>query len=98
MNIYKFGYLFKPTHNEIHYVRKLSKVDLRKNYASNFTTDFEEAGKESDEEKAKEFIVKLVSRFPTDEEYTWTPVLVNSIEMTYKRFVNNQWRDETLNC
>ena len=38
------GYVFKPDHTEIHYMRNL-KIDRRKKYESNFTTDKAEAYK-----------------------------------------------------
>lgn len=96
MSKFKVGYLFKPTHDEIHYLKVGANGDMRKKYSNNFTIDFNLADINYDEEKAKAFIVKLVAKFPVDEEYCWTPVLVDVDSKTYKRFTHNQWRDEQI--
>jgi hypothetical protein len=96
MKTFKVGYIFKPTHNEIHYLKKGANGDRRKKYSNNYTTDFHDAESGNDEEKAKAFIVQLVARFPPDDEYTWTPVLVDVENKTFRRYWFNQWSNEAI--
>lgn len=93
---FKVGYIFKPNHDEIHYLKKGANGDMRKKYSNNFTTEFEHAEVGSNEKKAQDFIVKLVAKFPPDDEYQWTPVLVNADSKTFKRFTRNQWHTEAI--
>lgn len=94
---YLIGYIFKPTHNEVHYVRKEATGNLRRCYSHNFTTDrSEELKASSDLEKAKNQIVKLVNKFHDDIEYTFTPVLINAANNTFQRYLEGKWLDEAI--
>jgi len=93
---FNVGYLFKPTHDEIHFLKIGANGDMRKKYSNNFTTNIELAEVGKNEEKAKNFIVKLVSKFPDDDDYKWTPVIVDIDNKTYKRFTHGQWHNEAI--
>lgn len=95
INTYRAGYIFKPTHNEIHYIKKGATGDLRSAYTKNFTTNKSEAVTSENIEKAKSVIVGLVEKFP-DDEYTYTPVIVSVASNTFKRFLNGKWLDEEI--
>ncbi|RUM56311.1 MAG: hypothetical protein DSY85_03170 [Marinomonas sp.] len=87
--MYKIGYLFKPTHTDIHYVRQPSRVDLRRRYEVNFTTNGRFANTVTDIDTAKELIVKIVDRFKKNDGYQYTPVLINTETGRYERYINN---------
>ena len=48
---FKIGYLFKPTHHDIHYVKKGASLDLRRRYEKNFSRDIDDAKLIKEEEK-----------------------------------------------
>ena len=83
------GYIFKPTHEEIHYTKSGSKLIAGDDYSMNFTTNIEDAQMISDEVKAKNEIVKLVSMFEKDDDYNFTPVFI--VDNKRSRFLNNVW-------
>ncbi|MCP3862181.1 hypothetical protein [Pseudoalteromonas sp.] len=88
---FKIGYLFKPTHHDIHYVKKGASLDLRRRYEKNFSRDIDDAKLIKEEEKAMEVIVDLVARFKPTYDYNPTPVLVYPETNTYKMFTFGQW-------
>ena len=88
------GFIFKPTHNEIYFLKKGANGDLRHRYDRNFTTDIKKAAIGTSEEKGKAAIVKLVAKFSLDDEYTFTPVLFDVERQTFKRFIGGVWRNE----
>ncbi len=90
------GYLFKPSHTEIHYIKQGADADLRKSYEHNFATEKDSAYVGKDEGKAKSFIVDLVSRMKVDREYDWTPVLVDVQSNTFQRFLHDKWQIEAI--
>ena len=81
---FMIGYLFKPHHPTVNYLRKGATGDLRRKFSHNFTANKDEAEVIFDGEKAKKTIVELVERFPKDDEYQWTPVIINIKENTLK--------------
>lgn len=96
MKLFKSGYLFKPKHFTINYLKNGATCDLRKSYSHNFTRDEDQALTSTNMYETKKTIVKLVSKFRDDDEYFWTPVLINVNNNTYQRFVNNNWLDEAI--
>jgi secreted PhoX family phosphatase len=97
-NMMKFsaGYLFKPDHVEIHFVKKSATGDMRRSYRHNFTTDQREAMIGKDEARAKQAIEKLVAKFKADDEYTWTPVVIDVEQNTYQRLIYGKWVNESI--
>lgn len=89
------GYLFKPTHHEIHYVKKGASLDLRRKYERNFSTDIKDAATFECEEKAMQIIIDLVAKFRPSGDYVQTPVIVYSDTGTYKMFTCGQWSKPT---
>lgn len=96
MNQFRSGYLFKPTHYTINYLKNGATCDLRRSYSHNFTADENQALTTTNMQETKDKIVKFVCRFKEDEEYSWTPVLINVNKNTYQRFVNNSWLNEDI--
>ena len=92
----RVGYLFKPTHSEIHYVSQVFTGTLQSDYDKNFTTNPAKAYTGTDKEKAKTLIADLVSKFKPDDEYVWTPVLIDAEQSTYQRCVSGVWLDEAI--
>jgi hypothetical protein len=97
MSSFKIGYLFKPTHCDIHYVKKDASLDLRRRYERNFTLDFDEAAVAKNEEKAMQVIIDLVAKFKPTHDYNPTPVLVYADSKTYKVFTCGQWSKPVFN-
>lgn len=93
---YRAGYVFKPTHEEIHYIKKDTSGYLRHSYEHNFTTNKNDALVGSNLDKAKSAIVSLVSKFPENDEYVFTPVLVNIANNTFQRYLNGRWLNEAI--
>ncbi|MCA4023327.1 hypothetical protein [Vibrio vulnificus] len=87
---FRIGYLFKPSHYQIHYV-KSAPTDNQK---TSYTRNDEEALVELDLAKAKHTIVQIVSTFEPDDEYYWTPVVVDVATGTYQRHMNQYWINE----
>ena len=94
--MYKIGYLFKPNHTEIHYVRQPSRVDLRRRYEVNFTTNSRFANTVKNIDTAKKLIVKIVDRFTKNDGYQYTPVLINTQTGWYQRYLNGHWHHECI--
>jgi hypothetical protein len=78
------GYTFKPSHFEIHYMKN-AKIDGRKKYSGNFTTDRSEAYKFADVSQFKEQLEKFLVKVNLDEEhynYTLAYQDLNSSKVT----------------
>ncbi len=94
---FKIGYLFKPTHNEIHFVKKGASLDLRLKYERNFCSDIEKAAVFEDEEKAMKVITCLVAKFKPSRDYDQTPVVVHTKTNTYKMLTCGHWSEPVFN-
>jgi len=71
MKRYLAGYLFKPSHTEVHYLRN-KKIDGRKKYSGNFTTDRKEAylfGQVSDFDEHLQAFLDKVNSEPNEDGY-----------------------------
>lgn len=66
------GYVFKPDHDEIHFMKN-EKIDGRKKYENNFTTDQALAHKFKSVEQFKEKLERfLVKANAVEEHYKFT--------------------------
>ncbi|WCE30062.1 hypothetical protein [Vibrio sp. SCSIO 43137] len=89
---FRAGYLFKPTHTEIHYVKKGATGDMRRRYHQNFTLYTYEALVGFNLELIKVKIEEVVSKKkPSQYDYEWTPVVVDVATNTYFRYFDQQW-------
>lgn len=72
------GYVFKPDHTEIHYMRNVN-IDGRKKYGGNFTTNKEQAHKFKSVEQFKEKLEKFLVKANADEDhYSFTLTYLES--------------------
>lgn len=62
------GYVFKPDHDEIHYMRTV-KIDGRKKYNGNFTTDKSKAHQFKSVEQFKGQLEKFLTKANADEDH-----------------------------
>ncbi len=62
------GYVFKPDHDEIHFMKN-EKIDGRKKYESNFTTDQAQAHKFQKVEQFKEQLEKFLTKENANEKH-----------------------------
>lgn len=90
---FRAGYLFKPTHYQIHYVKKGATGDRRRRYDHNYTRDIDEALVGFNEDRVRSAIVNLVSRFYEGDDYCWTPVLVDVATDTYQQHIDGEWHN-----
>jgi len=71
MEKYLAGYLFKISHTEVHYLRN-KKIDGRKKYSGNFTTDKKEAYLFNDVSDFKEHLQAFLDKAnsePSNDDY-----------------------------
>lgn len=94
--MYKIGYLFASNHTDIHYVRQPNRVDFRRRYDGNFSTDERLAKPIQDIDTAKALIIKIVDRFTKNDGYQYTPVLINTQTGWYQRYLNGHWLHECI--
>lgn len=66
--MYLAGYVFKPDHAEIHYMRTV-KIDGRKKYDSNFTADKSQAHQFKNVEQFKEQLEKFLTKANAGEKH-----------------------------
>lgn len=62
------GYVFKPDHDEIHFLKN-EKIDGRKKYVSNFTTDKSQAHQFKSVEQFKGQLEKFLTKVNADEDH-----------------------------
>lgn len=75
--MFQAGYLFKPSHTDIHYVREghgLPGAD----YGENFTRNVVEAKSFATQGEAADSILSLLMECDRDPEYCWTPVTIDT--------------------
>ena len=85
--MFKAGYKFKETHEEIHYVKADHKTKGMP-YNDNFTTDQKSAKGFDKEQEAETCILDLMSAFEKDDDYRWTPVIINAETQAKRMLVN----------
>jgi|TARA_B110000211_G_scaffold172706_1_gene195054 hypothetical protein len=62
------GYVFKPDHTEIHFMRN-AKIDGRKKYDSNFTTEQSHAQKFESVEQFKGQLERFLTKANAEEDH-----------------------------
>lgn len=62
------GYVFKPDHDEIHYMRN-AKIDGRKKYSGNFTTDKSQAHQFKNIEQFEGQLKKFLTKENANEDH-----------------------------
>lgn len=82
-NQLRAGYLFKPTHSEVHFVKK-GHGSSGDDYGVNFTREVDDSKIFSSEDEAKECIYSLLSDLDIDDEYVWTPVITDVLGKVVK--------------
>lgn len=75
--MFQAGYLFKPSHTDIHYVRR-GHGQPGDDYRNNFTQNVAEAKHFATKKEALDAILWLMEAFEPDPEYCWTPVAIDT--------------------
>lgn len=71
---YLAGYKFKPSHDDIHFVKHGYK-EPGDDYSDNFTMNAALAKTFATDNEAKETLLNLMSVFKADDDYQWTPII-----------------------
>jgi hypothetical protein len=88
--MFQAGYLFKPTHKKIHYVRE-EHGQPSDEKAKNFTLDEGEAKIFATHDNAYHQIMNLMMEFEPHDEYRWTPVTINTETGRVVKLYHHQW-------
>jgi hypothetical protein len=75
-NTFRAGYLFKPTHAPIHFVKEGHGIS-GDDYKVNFSCNLEDAKTFLSVDSARECIYDLLLEIDLDDDYEWTPVVTN---------------------
>jgi hypothetical protein len=73
--MFKSGFIYKPTHKQVHFIRKDAEFNRRLGYEKKFTLDETEAKVYNDEFEAKKEIDFLMP--PSKPNYEFTPITIN---------------------
>jgi len=84
------GYKFKETHEEIHFI-KSGHGSAGDEYQTNFTTDDSKAEVFLSEEEAESNILELMKDFERDDDYRWTPVVLNVGVGSTRMIISSRW-------
>ncbi|SET91874.1 hypothetical protein SAMN04487962_1453 [Marinobacter segnicrescens] len=86
------GYLFKETHNDVHYVRT-EHGGTGDGYRMNFTTEPTEARGFPNHNDAIECVMQLMADFEWDPDYRWTPVTVDMTSGKMVKIMDARWHN-----
>ncbi len=75
--LFTTGYLFKPTHTEVHFLKRGYGV-AGDEYKVNFSTSIEDAETFASEDEARDSIYCVLLGVDLDDEYEWTPVIADA--------------------
>lgn len=88
--MYKTGYLFKETHDEVHYVREGYGCP-GDDYGVNFTPLADEAAIFKSWREAMGCIMLLMEYFERDDDYRWTPVVIDLGSGSVTKVIDSRW-------
>ena len=84
------GYKFKESHPQIHYV-KVGHGQVGDEYGKNFSQDGEEAKPFATSNQAESCILNLMQNFQRDDDYRWTPVIIDLDDNSHKLIISSEW-------
>ena len=90
MGYFLAGYKFKPTHTDVHFVRD-GHGQAGDEYAANFTMEQTEALRFSSAEDAETAIKALMQGFGRDDDYQWTPVIIDLEANRERVILSSRW-------
>ena len=88
--MFKAGYKFKPNHSEIHFIKNNHKR-AGSLYSTNFTTEANLAKLFTTKGEAEECINRLMNSFKKDDDYRWTPIILNIESGESRIIINSKW-------
>lgn len=88
--MFKSGYKFKETHTDIHFVRE-GHGTPGDAYKVNFTQEEDQGKLFASEDEAERVVMHLMSVFERDDDYRWTPVIMNLETGARRMIISDRW-------